>query len=166
MKEIWKPIPEFPNYECSNMGRIKNVKTNTILRGTTRMNGKGYSFIDLYNFDEHKRKNAQIHRIVATLFVENPENKPNVNHIDGNKSNNVYTNLEWCTQLENTRHAIEVLNHYGCGLNKREIRCIDTGVVYESMREAERQLGIPTSMISRCCTGQRKHARNLHFEYT
>ena len=163
MKEIWKAIPDFPNYECSNMGRIKNIKTNKILRGTSRPNG--YSFIDLYNFEEHKRKNAQIHRIVGLLFVDNPENKPTINHIDGNKTNNIYTNLEWCTQYENTRHAIEVLNHPGCGLNKKPVICIETGIVYESMREAERQLGVPAPMISTCCSGQRKHAKGLHFKY-
>ena len=163
MKEIWKPIPNFPNYKCSNKGRIKNIKTNKILKGTNRPNG--YAFIDLYNFEEHKRKNAQIHRIVALLFVENPENKPCVNHIDGNKINNVYSNLEWCTHLENVRHAINVINHPGCGLNKKAVRCVETGIIYESTKEVERQLGINNAMISTCCTGKRKSVHGLHFEY-
>lgn len=163
MQEIWKAIPNFPNYECSNMGRIKNIKTDKILRGTTRPSG--YSFIDLYNFEDHERKNTQIHRIVAQLFVENPDNKPQVNHIDGIKSNNVYTNLEWCTPLENVRHAIEIINRPGCGLNKKAVRCIETNIIYESTRAAERALGINNAMISTCCTGKRKSAHGLHFEY-
>lgn len=163
MKEIWKQIPDFPNYECSNLGRIKNIKTNKILRGTNRQTG--YSFIDLYNFEEHKRKNAQIHRIVALLFVDNPDNKPYVNHIDGNKTNNIYTNLEWCTPQENTTHAVEVLNINPGGWNKKQVMCVETGVIYESCAAAGKAFNVPDNIINRVANGIRKHHKGFHFKF-
>lgn len=100
--EIWKNIKEiFPelinDYHVSNLGRVKNHK-NTILKGTI---SAGYRVISISN-GVHR-----IHRLVASLFIENPENKRCVNHKDGDKNNNCVNNLEWNTHSENTQHAMD-----------------------------------------------------------
>ena len=106
MKEIWKEI-EISGYFISNLGRLKG-RSGKILN--TQINHNGYKIINLHpNGKSDKSKCVRIHRLVAQAFISNPENKPFVNHIDGNKQNNVVTNLEWCTAKENTIHAFK--NH-------------------------------------------------------
>lgn len=102
--EQWKNCSSinkhFKHILVSSMGNIKNINTNRILNGCT---DKRYKRIRLKNGIESI--STSVHRLVATLFIPNPENKPNVNHKDGNSFNNNVTNLEWCTQKENCIHA-------------------------------------------------------------
>lgn len=102
--EIWKNLKEngYTNYSISNKGRIKNTKTNNILK--TEISNAGYERVSLYNKVTKKTKKLSIHRLVALYFVEG-DNSLVVNHIDGNKTNNVFTNLEWVTIGENNAHA-------------------------------------------------------------
>lgn len=96
--EIWKEIENFRDYKISNLGRVMN-KDNRILKNLD--NGKGYLFIKL------KGAKFYIHRLVAKHFVVNINNKIQVNHIDGNKSNNNFENLEWVNNAENQQHAFK-----------------------------------------------------------
>lgn len=105
MKEIWKPIKNYENYyEISNLGNVKNIKTQKILIGDK--NNMGYRRVILYN---PIKKRFFIHRLVAYHFCNGY--KPNliVNHKDGNKLNNRANNLEWVTRSENDLHAYK--NH-------------------------------------------------------
>lgn len=116
MNEIWKDIEGFEGaYMASNFGNIKSVerlKKDTVGRKrvfpekqiTKIVNVKGYYQVNLYKNKNHTKTVA---RIVAKLFVPNPHNKPQVNHIDGNKQNNHVSNLEWVTAMENITHSIE-----------------------------------------------------------
>lgn len=104
MKEIWKPY--IYTYEISNLGRLRNAKTNKILKANKV--GRGYLGICVSLGSRNNYKMIRIHRAVAESFIPNPNNLPQVNHIDGNKLNNRVDNLEWCDSKYNTIHAISL----------------------------------------------------------
>ncbi len=107
--EIWKKIPQFENYEVSNFGRVRRVlKTGYYYRSPVIQHG--YNHVTFSYCKGTKFKSFQVHRLVALLFIDNPQNKKCVNHIDGNKQNNNVKNLEWCTHSENEIHSYHVLN--------------------------------------------------------
>jgi len=98
--EIWKIILDFPNYEISNLGNIRNINTKYILKPTK--NNSGYLRVNLYR--NKYIKTLYVHRIVAITFIENIEKKPTINHINKNPSDNRVTNLEWNTMKEQILH--------------------------------------------------------------
>lgn len=105
----WKPIKNYEDYYLvSDTGKVKSIHTYNkskphILAG--HLGKRGYWVVDFSV--KQKRKNLKIHRLVAEMFVPNPQHKPQVNHKDGNKLNNHVGNLEWVTQAENSVHAKE-----------------------------------------------------------
>jgi len=102
--ERFKAIDGFEDYEVSTWGRIFNTKTGRYIR--PEICKKGYLRVDLYN--DAGRKHCKVHRLVAKAFIPNPENKPDINHIDGNNQNNSISNLEWVTNKENSLKATEI----------------------------------------------------------
>ena len=104
-KEIWKDIPGYEGlYQASNYGRIKSFYRGKQKIRKHSFDGRGYPVIHLYVNRGDTTK--AIHRIIAKLFVLNPDNKPCVNHKNLNKEDNYYKNLEFCTNLENMRHGV------------------------------------------------------------
>ena len=102
MNEIWKDIENYEGvYQVSALGRVKSSYTNSILKGCKTSNG--YLRVDLCKNGIASTK--KIHRLVAQAFIPNTENKPEVNHIDENKTNNMVSNLEWMTSKENCNHG-------------------------------------------------------------
>ncbi|HFI4796497.1 TPA: NUMOD4 domain-containing protein [Elizabethkingia anophelis] len=101
---IWKPVVGYEEkYHVSEFGLVLNILNNKILK--QGYNHKGYPKVTLY--EKSKTKTVFVHRIVAFAFIDNPQNKETVNHKDGNKLNNHFSNLEWNTIEENNKHAIE-----------------------------------------------------------
>ena len=99
---MWKEVYGFNNYLCNENGEIYSLLRNKILKGRSL---KGYKRVALMK--DGKTIDVLVHRLIAQTFLPNPENKPYINHIDGDKTNNSVSNLEWCTQKENVQHAIE-----------------------------------------------------------
>ncbi|MBL7664476.1 MAG: HNH endonuclease [Bacteriovoracaceae bacterium] len=102
----FRSIDGFSSYIISSDGIIKNLQTGKQL--AIAPDNAGYLRVYLIR-DNGRRSGQLIHRLLALAFIPNPDNKPCVNHIDGNKSNNDLKNLEWCTHKENTHHVIRTL---------------------------------------------------------
>ena len=121
--EIWRDIAGYEGlYQISNKGNIKNLKK--LLTPTD--NGNGYLIIGLSK--NGKRKNYYVHRLAASAFINNPDNKPVVNHKDHNIKNNNINNLEWVTQKENVNYSIKRMCH------PKSITRTNTGEKYISYR--------------------------------
>lgn len=103
MEEIWKPT-NIKNYEISNLGRIKNNKTNRIIK--CELEEKGYLRLSIKN--NGKKKHYAVHRLVAIAFIPNIDNKPQVDHINGDKLNNCVDNLRWVSNKENSNYKWEL----------------------------------------------------------
>jgi hypothetical protein len=160
--EIWKDIDGYDGYyQVSNYGRIKNANKGTYLKQQT--NRFGYKRVKL--FKNNKGKEYAVHRLVALAFIENPENKPCVNHINFDKTCNIAENLEWCTYEENNKWSMvngrkamrpEWLEKI-CKTRKTKAVVgtnIKTGekVYFKSIR-ATKEIGADPSDVSRCCRG-------------
>ena len=152
MKEEYRDIKGFPNYQVSNLGNVRNSKRTT----------------------------RKINRLVVEAFLPEDPNRKDINHKDGNKKNNNVTNLERCTKSENMRHAFEhklVKTEgrkptYGMrgkknpnGGAQRPIRVIETKKVYKNMAVCARELGIRDRSICDCLKGRQKSHHGYHFEY-
>ena len=171
---IWKPVVGFEgSYEVSNLGEIRSVArissyhdprwNTTVTRAyksciIKQNNVSGYKFIGLYKGG--KLYQFYVHRLVAQAFIPNPENKPEVNHIDGDKSNNHVSNLEWCTRIENQHHAMingltpsgqhfhmKKMSDAALKKNCKPILCVNSNVKYPSRQAAARALNLNANYI-------------------
>ena len=154
--ETFVEIEGFENYEISNLGKVRNIKSGRMLK--PHLNHNGYLKHHLYRHD--KQKELFLHRIIAIAFIDNPGKKPQVNHIDENKLNNDLSNLEWCTAKENLIHGTRT-KRAAEKLSKKVIQLdLNDNVLneFESMRQAERETGVLVGNISSCCNGKTKSA--------
>lgn len=147
--EIWKPIAEFTEYEVSNLGRVRTVKTSRIK--TQPIHWKGYPVVTL-------RKPIQIcrtfrtHRLVAAAFIPNLNNYPQVNHKNGIKTDNRVENLEWCNNSMNQQHSVDTgLRVMPTGLNtKKAVLVLDPAYgIYYTVSEAASVLGMNDTTLAR-----------------
>lgn len=145
--EIWQTIKNYENYQISNTGKVRN-KHGKLL--SERLSKLGYNRIVIYG---NKPKNKFVHRLVAECFIPNPDNLPQVNHIDGNKLNNSIDNLEWVTRSGNQKHRYEILGKGLCN-----ITLIKDGIIYEfkSIKEASKKLNLCAGALSRLNNNKRK----------
>lgn len=145
----WKTVDEFPNYEISKNGFVRNKTTGHIKKPS--IGKRGYPSISIYkNGNAYQRT---IHILLGRAFINNPENKPQINHIDGNKENYSLSNLEWNTPKENTDHARRTGLHKSDG-DKAVIQKDLNGKItnrFRSASEASRITGIGRSSICNVC---------------
>ena len=141
--EEWRTCKRYPRYEVSNLGRVRH-KGNKPRR--LQRDSQGYLRV-LINVGGRRNENPCVHRLVAEAFVPNPHNKPEVNHIDGNKSNNAADNLEWSTRRENELHAYRVLGvkAWNRKLTDKQVREIRSDT--RTHREISMDYGIAKSQI-------------------
>lgn len=180
-KEHWRKLSDLPKmefftkYSVSNLGKVRNDTNNHILSNTKH--GGGYYAVCITD-DYHHKKSIDIHRLVALAFIPNPDNLPQVNHKDEDKSHNWDTNLEWCTQKYN--------NLYGTRLNRTSVSqskavkgknnpksksivqlTLDGKFVREYSHIKEAKIyGFPDdSSISACCKGNKSHYKGYTWKY-
>lgn len=165
MKEIWKSIPNYENlYEISNLGNVKNLTRNFIL--SINKNHK-YCQVEL-------RKNAipktfLVHRLVAEVFIPNPFNLSDVNHINKIGTDNTYTNLEWSSKSNNIKHNYRTglkskIGDYTKGksaYNAKLVLNTETGIYYENSIEAANSIGKTSNVLRTYLSGNRPNRTSL-----
>jgi hypothetical protein len=157
MCEIWKMVKYAPNYEISNLGNIKNKKTNRLLTINYERLKKDNKRARPGLSHNGKIKGYYLHRIVAEHFLDNPDNLPEVNHIDGDYYNNKLSNLEWISKLDNMRHASEnkLMKRY---TRKVIIKNLETGCIkrFESVTKCAEYLNYSIGKVTLTCRDKRK----------
>lgn len=169
-----KNIDGFDGYLVDDLGNVYSKKRKKEIMMVPHQQKTGYLLIGL-------RKNKKsyyklVHRLVAQVFIPNPENKREVNHKDGNPKNNCVSNLEWVSPAENINHSYKVLHRKGSmagkygkdnPFSKIVLQIKDNKVIaeYYGTNEAERQTGIFCTNIVRVCNGKQKHAGGYQWKY-
>ena len=165
MKEIWRDIPDYEGiYQVSNLGEIRSCKTNRIRKQIKQRSG----YMRIILTKNKKQKAFFVHTLVAKCFVENTNNSPYVNHIDGNKENNDSNNLEWVTASQNMKHAINK------GLVKRHPWSVKVSQysldgrfikTWDRMADVAKFLDCHHSQVSDCCRGKQKTCKGYIWKY-
>lgn len=167
MNEIWEDIKGYPNYEVSNLGRVKNKNRNKIIKNFFN---KGYKLVSLNK--NNKRKTFRLHRLVAEAFIPNPDNLPQVNHKDEDKTNNRVDNLEWCTHDYNSKYGtrgkrisenVSGYKHHSA----KKVLCIETGEIFECCRDAEKKIGVARCSVSKAANPKQEQQTSggYHWKY-
>lgn len=167
-KEIWRPIPNYEGlYSISNQGRVQD-RYGRILKQTPQeaspYNGTRYLLVSLKK--EGKVKGYLVHRLVALTFLPNPNNYPIINHKNERRDDNRVENLEWCTHKYNSNYGTlsdRKKNGEYVSSMKKPVLCVETGIVYESVREARRQT--KCNNINKALTGEQKRSGGFHWQY-
>lgn len=153
------PIRDFPKYSVDRHGNVFNSKGKQLNPEKCK---NGYLRVSL-NSETVKRKHMLIHRLVGEAFISNPNDYPQINHKDLNRSNNNVNNLEWCTPLYNLTHA-GVINKASIA-KYRKIKCEDTGEVFDSVMDACKKYNLHHTNIVACCNGRRHTCGGKKWSY-
>lgn len=176
---IWVDIKGYEGlYKISSTGEIKSVDRyvkhgrhdndnlkfikGRILKQDENKKRFGYMQVNLWK--NNKGKTFKVHRLVAEHFIPNPNNHPQVNHIDGDKTNNNISNLEWVTDKENKIHGWEN-NLYNSEHRKKKIICLENGIIYDSVKLASEEIPCDRRYLFKHLKGKVKSVKGLHYEY-
>jgi hypothetical protein len=146
--EIYKIIENYSNYSISNYGNVKNNKTGKLLK--IRKN-YGYNRVRLYN--QYGGSNFSVHRLVGEYFIPKNDERDIINHIDGDKLNNHFANLEWVSNSENVLHRMYIL---GKGIKKIGLIKNNIEFYFDSLAQASRELNLCHGALSRLASGEYK----------
>ena len=146
-----KYIPGYEGlYAATEDGRIWSYRSKKFLK--PRITNSGYCRVALYK--DGKAKDFLVHRLVVEAYLPNPDNLPQVNHLDEDKTNNALLNLEWITAAENVNYS-----------QARKVICVETDEIFDSMTLAAQAKNINVGNISKVCQGKLKTTGNLHWRY-
>lgn len=166
MQETWKELPGvdgLPDLLVSSLGNVRNKVTGHQYKFS---NCKGYRIANIsYN---SKHKNVKAHRLVAMAFLPNPDNLPEVNHINGVKSDNRVENLEWCSGSQNVKHAYRIgLHRPSGGVPPKPVLCVELGMAFPSVSAAARFFGKVANRQRVCLSAMdnRYKAYGYHWRY-
>ena len=163
MKEIWKDVPGYEGlYRVSNLGNVFSLRNDRCL--TQRVYGDGYVRVPLVSLSG-KHKLWLSHRIVALAFIPNPDNLPEVNHKDEDKTNNHRENLEWCTRKYNANYGTAMKRM--ATTNSKAVEQLSDGKVtkrWDSIKDAGRD-GFDRGNISKCCSGKLRTYKGFEWRY-
>lgn len=168
-KEVWKECPIAKPYEVSSLGRIRNPKTGRVLSQCNH--SKGYLIVNICGGTK------TVHKLVASTFIDKPQDKKEINHKNGNKKDNRIENLEWVTHSENNLHCYRIL--------KRKLSCLgkfgkdhprskpvvrisvnnNEKIVYQSLTEAAKENNVSVSYISTHCLGKSNTCKNYKWKF-
>lgn len=173
MIEEWRDVVGYEaRYQVSSMGRVKSLERKDRLGRIVKerilkpgVDHNGYQVVNLHAGG--KPKNVTVHRLVCQAFRENPENKPEVNHIDEDKTNNNAVNLEWCTRKENINHGsrserMAKTKSKPVGQYTRDGELVK---IWPSAIEVRRQAGFSQGNISQAANGKLKTAYGFRWKY-
>lgn len=172
-----KKIKNFEDYSIDEHGNVysnekiiykkykKSGAISKILKKRKKLspsdNGTGYKMV---NFVKNGKRYAKyVHRLVAESFLENPSNLKEVNHKDGDKSNNDISNLEWVTHQENVLHCLRYIGRRA-NYRTKSVVCVETGKKYKSIKEASEKTSTNYTGISHCICGISKTAGGMHWK--
>lgn len=137
-------------YAVTSCGKVWSYRRKKFLK--PKKEKSGYLRVGLSK--DGKKKWFFLHRLVAEAYIPNPDGLETVNHVNENKEHNYVNNLEWMTCRDNKTYS-----------SGKPVRCIETGQIFDSTREAARQLDLHQSCISAICRGERKSTHGYHFEF-
>lgn len=161
---MFRKIKDFPQYEINTKGQIRNSNKHILAQSIS--NG-GYCRVHLSK--NGKAKWYSVHRLVAQTFIPNPLHLPEINHKDENKLNNNVDNLEWCDSKYNCNYGMRNKKLSETKRNREDcskpVLCIETGIIYPSLKEAERQTGIFATSIKQVCKKRQKTSGGYHWKY-
>ena len=162
--EIWKTIEEFPIYEINQYGVIRNKRTGHIKK--PRKDAWGYQQVGLSKGVHGKTHSKTVHRLVANTFYDGDHSDLQVNHIDGNKTNNFIGNLELISGSANVKHAYDTHIRKPSGGRGpiRKIRIVETGQVFDNMGECARYIKGDSGNVCRCVNDPTKTYKGYHYE--
>ena len=165
MKELWRDIVGYEElYQVSNFGRVKSLNYNKTKKAKI-LKGRSGVYLHVGLYKHGYAEDFNVHRLVAEVFIPNPDNLPQVNHKDGNKHNNHVNNLEWVTVSENAFHSIYTLKKSNNTTTKKKVRNIETGEIFESQSAAGRAYGTSQGNIGCAVRGLRQTAGGCHWAF-
>ena len=166
MEELWMNINGYEGlYQISNLGQVKSFQKGKERILNPRVHNDGYLIIDLCN--NGRKKTHKVHKLVAEHFVPGYQEGLDVNHIDEDKTNNIWTNLEWLNHRDNNNHGDRIRKAVQTrAANKgKTIYCIELNRTFSTQVEAANFIGCSRELINKCLSGTRKTAKGYTFIY-